>query len=134
MIRRRQVLVAGGAAATLAATGLPRPAIAAASKTTLRFVPQAALANPDPIWTTATVAINHGYMVYDTLYGIDNALRREAADVRRARAVVRRADLDVHAARRAALARQHAGPRRSTAPPRSIAGRRKTRSASSSPR
>ena len=32
------------------------------------------LANPDPIWTTATVAINHGYMVYDTLYGIDNAL------------------------------------------------------------
>ncbi len=28
----------------------------------------------DPIWTTATVAINHGYMVYDTLYGIDNAL------------------------------------------------------------
>ena len=99
MIRRRQVLVAGGAAATLAATGLPRPAIAAASKTTLRFVPQAALANPDPIWTTATVATNHGYMVWDTLYGIDNALigsRRCAPGT----SIVRRTDLDVHAARR----------------------------------
>ncbi|MGH7210071.1 MAG: ABC transporter substrate-binding protein, partial [Acetobacteraceae bacterium] len=74
MIKRRQVLVAGGAAVSLAAAGLPRPAIAAASKTTLRFVPQAALTTLDPIWTTATVAINHGYMVYDTLYGIDNAL------------------------------------------------------------
>ncbi len=48
MIKRRQVLVAGGAAASLAAAGLPRPAIAAASKTTLRFVPQAALANRGP--------------------------------------------------------------------------------------
>ena len=37
-------------------------------------MPQANLANPDPIWTTATVAINHGYMVWDTLYGIDDAL------------------------------------------------------------
>ena len=37
-------------------------------------MPQADLANPDPIWTTATVAINHGYMVWDTLYGINDAL------------------------------------------------------------
>ena len=37
-------------------------------------MPQANLANPDPIWTTATVAINHGYMVWDTLYGINDAL------------------------------------------------------------
>ncbi len=60
-------------AATLAAGSLGAPAIAQSAAKTLRFVPQANLANPDPIWTTATVAINHGYMVWDTLYGIDNA-------------------------------------------------------------
>jgi len=59
-------------AATVAATSLGAPAIAQSAAKTLRFVPQANLANPDPIWTTATVAINHGYMVWDTLYGIDN--------------------------------------------------------------
>jgi peptide/nickel transport system substrate-binding protein len=73
-MRRRELLSAGGAAfATLATSGLARPA-RAASATVLRFVPQANLANPDPIWTTATVAINHGCMVWDTLYGIDNSL------------------------------------------------------------
>ena len=74
-MKRRQVLAGGAAAAALTATGLPRPAIAqVGSKNVLRFVPQANLANPDPIWTTATVAINHGYMVYDTLYGVDDSL------------------------------------------------------------
>ena len=65
---KRRTLLAGAAAASLA-----RPAIAQPAKV-LRFVPQANLANPDPIWTTATVATNHGYMVWDTLYGIDNGL------------------------------------------------------------
>ena len=40
----------------------------------LRCAPEANLASIDPIWTTATVAINHGYMVYDTLYGTDLSL------------------------------------------------------------
>ncbi len=73
-MKRRDLLSAG--AATLAATAagcLTRPAIAQ-KPSLLRFVPQANLANPDPIWTTATVAANHGYMVWDTIYGIDNAL------------------------------------------------------------
>ncbi len=74
-MRRRHVLAGGAAAAALAASGLPMPAIAqTGNKNLLRFVPQANLANPDPIWTTATVAINHGYMVYDTLYGVDDSL------------------------------------------------------------
>jgi peptide/nickel transport system substrate-binding protein len=60
----------------LCAQGLPRPAVAQASAKTLRFVPQANLANPDPVWTTATVAINHVCMVFDTLYGIDEAVDR----------------------------------------------------------
>lgn len=74
-MRRRNLLAGSAALATLGTTSLARPAIAqSASAKVLRFVPQADLANPDPIWTTATVAINHGYMVWDTLYGIDDAL------------------------------------------------------------
>jgi peptide/nickel transport system substrate-binding protein len=70
MIKRRDVLIGGGAAATV---GLARPALAQAASV-LRYVPQANLANPDPIWTTATVAQLHGYMVWDTLFGIDEGL------------------------------------------------------------
>jgi peptide/nickel transport system substrate-binding protein len=70
MMKRRSVL-AGAAAA--AAVGLARPALAQGAKV-LKYVPQANLANPDPIWTTATVARLHGYMVWDTLYGIDDKL------------------------------------------------------------
>ena len=36
-------------------------------------MPQANLSSLDPVWTTATVAVNHAYMVYDTLYGITRA-------------------------------------------------------------
>ena len=35
----------------------------------LKFIPQSDLAILDPIWTTAYVTRNHGYMVFDTLYG-----------------------------------------------------------------
>ena len=74
-MRRRHLLASGAALASLGATRLARPAIAqGASAKLLKFVPQADLANPDPIWTTATVATNHGYMVWDTLYGINDAL------------------------------------------------------------
>lgn len=52
---------------------LATPALAQGNAKTLRFVPQANLSSLDPVWTTATVAINHAYMVYDTLYGIDGA-------------------------------------------------------------
>ena len=70
---KRRTLLAGAASISLARPTLAQPAIAQPARV-LRFVPQANLANPDPIWTTATVAINHGYMVWDTLYGIDNKL------------------------------------------------------------
>ena len=52
---------------------LATPALAQSSAKTLRFVPQANLSTLDPVWTTATVAINHAYLVYDTLYGINAA-------------------------------------------------------------
>jgi peptide/nickel transport system substrate-binding protein len=74
-MRRRNLLAGSAALAAVGTAGLARPAAAqSGSAKVLRFVPQANLANPDPIWTTATVATNHGYMVWDTLYGIDNAL------------------------------------------------------------
>ena len=38
---------------------------------TLRFVPQADLAILDPLLTTTYVTRDHGFMVFDTLYGID---------------------------------------------------------------
>src|SRR3984893_15883380 len=41
----------------------------------LRFVPHADLANFDPIWTTAYIARNAGFLVWDTLYGLDNKLQ-----------------------------------------------------------
>lgn len=37
----------------------------------LRVVPHADLKNVDPIWTTAYITRNHGYMVYDTLFAVN---------------------------------------------------------------
>ena len=59
---------------TAAAAALSRPALAQGAARTLRFVPQANLSSPDPIWTTADVTRNHAYLIYDTLYGVDTAL------------------------------------------------------------
>src|SRR5205085_11217967 len=74
---RRTFLKITAGAGTLAATGgLATPAISqnAAAKT-LRFVPQANLANFDPIWGTQYVVRNAAAMVWDTLYGFDANLQ-----------------------------------------------------------
>ena len=65
------------------AAALPRVAIAQpAGSRTLVFVPQANLTSLDPVWTTATVTRNYAYLVFDTLYGTDDALkpRRQMAE------------------------------------------------------
>jgi peptide/nickel transport system substrate-binding protein len=55
------------------ALGLPTgAAVAAAPGTTLYFIAQADLRVLDPIWTTATITRNYGYMVYDTLFALDS--------------------------------------------------------------
>ncbi|HEX4261877.1 MAG TPA: ABC transporter substrate-binding protein, partial [Acetobacteraceae bacterium] len=64
-MKRRTFLGAGAAAAaTLAAPGIGR----AAGVRLLKFIPQSDLAVLDPIWTTAYVTRNHGFMVFDMLY------------------------------------------------------------------
>ena len=52
------------------AASLALPAVARAeNQRLLKFIPQSDLAILDPVWTTAYVTRNHGYMVFDTLYG-----------------------------------------------------------------
>ncbi len=47
------------------------PAWADSAQTTLRFIPQADLRSIDPVWTTAYVTRNFGYLVFDTLFALD---------------------------------------------------------------
>src|SRR5271155_203346 len=74
---RRTVLKGLAGAGSLAATGgLSMPALSqGAAARTLRFVPQADLANFDPIWGTQYVVRNAAALVWDTLYGIDDKLQ-----------------------------------------------------------
>src|SRR5262245_66311408 len=46
-------------------------AVPAWAETTLKVIPQASLRVLDPIWTTAYLTRNHGYLVYDTLFALD---------------------------------------------------------------
>ena len=62
-------LLAGAAVAALVA-GFLMEGEAAAQKT-IKFIPEADLRGLDPIWTTAYITRNHGYMVYDTLFATD---------------------------------------------------------------
>src|SRR5262249_17917440 len=62
----RRAFAAGSAALVFG----PRLAGAAGPKT-LRFVQNGNLTILDPIWTTAYVTRDHGYMIYDTLFSTD---------------------------------------------------------------
>ena len=72
-MQRRSILQAAGAglAASVAGPALVR----AQSASTLRFTPQQDLVTLDPVTTTAYATRNHGYMVFDTLYGMDAQFR-----------------------------------------------------------
>jgi len=70
-MHRRTLLRAAAAAPALALPAFAR----AASATTLRFIPVIDLAFTDPVFSGAFVSRNHGFMVFDTLYGIDSKLQ-----------------------------------------------------------
>ncbi len=68
---KRREFLAGSAAMTLAA-----PAVwAAGDSKLLKFVPQADIALLDPHFASALVTRNHAHMVFDQLYGVDDAAR-----------------------------------------------------------
>jgi peptide/nickel transport system substrate-binding protein len=68
-MKRRTLMQAGLAA-------LAAPALAQAPRT-IRFVPHASLAVLDPVASSAYVTRNHGFLVWDTLYGIDAQYRAQ---------------------------------------------------------
>ena len=70
MITRRAALTGTGVAALV----LPHTTRAQAARV-LRMVPQANIASFDPIFTTANITRNYGFMVYDTLYGMTSGLQ-----------------------------------------------------------
>ena len=71
MVTRRHVIAAAAAASVVSRPALVR----AAAATTLRFVPVIDLAFIDPIYaSTAQVSRAHGYLVFDTLYGMNTRL------------------------------------------------------------
>ncbi|MEM9026994.1 MAG: ABC transporter substrate-binding protein [Pseudomonadota bacterium] len=59
------------ALALLSATAVLVGTPAIAQEKTLNFVPHSDLKILDPIWTTAYISRNHGYMIYDTLFALD---------------------------------------------------------------
>ncbi|WP_439580253.1 ABC transporter substrate-binding protein, partial [Elioraea sp.] len=68
-MKRRTLVQTGLAALAVPAIAQPAP--------TIRFVPHAGLAVLDPVASSAYVTRNHGFLVWDTLYGIDAEYRAQ---------------------------------------------------------
>jgi len=63
MLRRSLIALAGAVLLSASAS--------AQSSKTLRVVMHSDLKIVDPVWTTAYIVRNHGYLIYDTLFAID---------------------------------------------------------------
>lgn len=72
-MERRTFLASAGLVASAGLLSAPALSQGAAART-LKFVPQANLANFDPIWGTQYVVRNAAAAVWDTLYGINDQL------------------------------------------------------------
>ena len=70
-MNRRDLMA--GSAALAAAAGLPGAA-AAQAKGILKVIPHAALTTLDPVATTGYIVRNHGYMIWDTLFAMNEKL------------------------------------------------------------
>jgi peptide/nickel transport system substrate-binding protein len=69
-MRRRDFL----ASSLTSAAALASPSVVRAQPSrVLKFVPQADLSILDPIFSIAIVTRNHGYLVFDTLFGVDSS-------------------------------------------------------------
>src|ERR1700675_1394184 len=72
LTRARRVFAAMLLVAIALAVG---PAAAQSTGKTIRSIARADLRSLDPIWTTAYITRNYGYMVYDTLFAVDKDLK-----------------------------------------------------------
>src|ERR1700753_1468035 len=71
MIKRRTLIAS-------ATTALFAPSISkGADAAPLKFIPQSDLTILDPVITTVYTARNHGFMVFDTLFGMNSQYRME---------------------------------------------------------
>src|SRR6201991_4210681 len=67
MLRRWLIALAGAALLSMPAS--------AQSPKTLRVVMQSDLKIIDPVWTTAYIVRNHGFLIYDQLFALDDKLK-----------------------------------------------------------
>jgi peptide/nickel transport system substrate-binding protein len=75
-VKASAAVAAGAAALAVGRLGAPAPACAqTAASRTLRLIPHAGLADLDPISHADDVVRNAALLVWDTLYGIDRALK-----------------------------------------------------------
>ncbi len=70
-MNRRDLML--GTAAAAAAASMPAPASAQA-KGILKVIPHASLTTLDPVATTGYIVRNHGYMIWDTLFAMNEKL------------------------------------------------------------
>jgi peptide/nickel transport system substrate-binding protein len=69
-MRRVRLLLISIAAAAIAAAGSP-----ASAQKTLKVVQHSDIKVIDPIWSSAYIVRNHGYLIYDTLFALDAKLQ-----------------------------------------------------------
>ena len=74
MTTSRRTFVKGSVAtaAAISAPGLLKAQSAPTKARTVRAVLHGDLKIFDPIWTTANMTGNHGLLIYDTLFGLDD--------------------------------------------------------------
>src|SRR3954470_3682592 len=70
-IRRLEISIMWKALKVLAAAAPPPLPCSANAQVTLKAVMHSDVKIVDPIWTTAYITRNHGYMIYDTLFAMD---------------------------------------------------------------
>src|SRR5688572_31633002 len=61
--------------ALCAALSIIGASVPASAQSTFRVVMHSDLKIIDPVWTTAYIVRNHGYLIYDTLFSIDANLQ-----------------------------------------------------------
>ena len=101
------------------------PALGAETET-LRAALHSDLKIVDPIWTTALISVHHGYMIYDTLFALDDKLEVRPQMVERPRDRARTSSPGPSCSATASNGMTASRSRPRTASPRSSAGARAT--------